>query len=217
MDKYIKYILILLFLLGFIFIIKTPIKEGLSNIDRCPNILIQKGKDFYLYNSKLEKVPGVNPVHFNSLDDYTEFIEWQRSQGIRCPILYLQQTYDIQGNMAYAIRPSPNNLQGGLPHEIDNYVKDINKDINIQKTELPETLLTDASRDDPPYNTNYYPSFDPKNQNIGSNTPLDKLYNENPKGISPNPMDPNWGGNDYTLKLINSGYYDDNNVQIYVP
>ena len=42
------------------------------------------------------------------------------------------------------------------------------------------------------------------------------MYNENEKGISPNPMDPNWGGATYTQKLIDSGYYEDNNVSILV-
>ena len=34
---------------------------------RCPNILIQKGKEFLLFNSKLTKVPGINPITFSSL------------------------------------------------------------------------------------------------------------------------------------------------------
>jgi hypothetical protein len=30
--------------------------------------------------------------------------------------------------------------------------------------------------------------------------------------ISPNPMDPNWGGAEYTQKLVDSEYYKDNYV-----
>jgi hypothetical protein len=82
---------------------------------RCPNILIQKGAKYYLYNSKLAKVPGVNPVMFNNLEEYVEFIEWQRGAGIRCPVLYVQNTYDAQGERVYKIRPSVTELQGGLP------------------------------------------------------------------------------------------------------
>jgi hypothetical protein len=52
----------------------------------------KKDNKFYLYNSKVVKVPGVNPVVFNNLEDYVEFIEWQRSQNINCPVLFLQQT-----------------------------------------------------------------------------------------------------------------------------
>ena len=27
---------------------------------------------------------------FNNLEEYTEFLEWQRGAGIRCPVLYVQ-------------------------------------------------------------------------------------------------------------------------------
>jgi hypothetical protein len=78
-------------------------------------MLIQKGAAFYLYNTKLAEVPGVHPVRFNNLEEYVEFLDWQRSQGIRCPVLYLQEVYDSQGNMTYKARPSATDPQGGLP------------------------------------------------------------------------------------------------------
>lgn len=165
---------------------------------RCPNLLIQKGDHYYLYNSEIAKVPGVNPVTFNNLEDYVEFTKWQRSQGIRCPILFLQESYDAQGNPVYNARPSPTNLQGGLP----------SRALGTQ----PITKLFDASRDDPPYNKNSFPGFDGEDQYIGLNTPLDQLYNDNTSRLSPNPMDPNWGGETYTRNLVESGYYANNEV-----
>jgi hypothetical protein len=36
-------------------------------------------------------------------------------------------------------------------------------------------------------------------------------------GPSPNPMDTNWGGSDYTQGLVDKGYYADNEVTIAVP
>ena len=54
-----------------------------SKPTRCPNLLIQKGAKYYLYNTKLEEVPGVNPIVFDTLDDYTEFLKWQHHVGIR--------------------------------------------------------------------------------------------------------------------------------------
>jgi hypothetical protein len=114
-------IVVILFIIGLYFVIAYPnldIKEGFGNdkggSKRCPNILIQKGTSFYLYNSKLTKIPGVNPLQFSSLDDYIEFTDWQRSQGIRCPILYLQESYDAQGNPVLNARESPTDLNGGL-------------------------------------------------------------------------------------------------------
>jgi hypothetical protein len=36
-------------------------------------------------------------------------------------------------------------------------------------------------------------------------------------GPSPNPMDPNWGGADFTQNLVDQGYYADNEVSIAIP
>ena len=41
-------------------------------------------------------------------------------------------------------------------------------------------------------------------------------YIQQSTGLSPNPMDNNWGGADFTQALIDSGYYKDNNVAISV-
>lgn len=180
--------------------------RNITNLqNRCPNILIQKGSEFYLYNSRLAKVPGVNPLKFNNLEEYTEFIQWQRSQGIRCPILYLQESYDSQGNAVYKARPSPTNLQGGLP------------DLMVGDEHPPQTMLFDAGRDDPPYNMNNYPGFDPLNQYIGLDTPLDRMFSESGTKVSPNPMDDSWGGQAYTQALVDAGYYKDEEVSIFVP
>ena len=85
---------------------------------RCPNLLIQKNKEIYLYNTKLAEVPGVNPIKFKNLEDYNEFLDWQKSQGIRCPVLYLQKSYNTQGQSVYKIRPSVKEPQGGLEPSI---------------------------------------------------------------------------------------------------
>lgn len=224
------YLLILVFFMGLYFYMKASDKnfaEGFTNntIKRCPNLLIQKDNKFYLYNSKVAKVPGVNPVEFDNLEDYTEFLDWQRSQGIRCPVLYLQQTYDAQGNPVYKVRPSVSEPQGGLPPSIASSSGDIiyedplmTDDIS-QKLLYPNpTLLVDATRNDPPYNTNSYPAYDETSYYIGTTTPLDVMnikQEELPK--SPDPMDPNWGGAAYTQSLVDAGYYKDDEVQIYIP
>ena len=111
-------IIILIFLVGLYFYIEYGSgKEGLTTLNgelRCPNILIQKDAKYFLYNSNLDEVPGVNPIMFNNLAEYTKFLEWQRSAGIRCPVLYVQNTYDAQGNRVYKMRPSVTEPQGGL-------------------------------------------------------------------------------------------------------
>ena len=67
------------------------------------------------------------------------------------------------------------------------------------------------------FNKNLYPGFDPKDQNVGLKTPLDKMYHADPGGVSPNPMDKNWGGAEYTEKRVEAGDYKDDEVKIYIP
>ena len=209
------YLFILVFLIGLYFYAKTAdpkYSEGLTNNTnnnqiRCPNLLIQKGSRFYLYNSKVAKVPGVNPVEFENLEDYTEFLDWQRSQGIRCPVLYLQQTYDAQGNPVYKARPSVSEPQGGLPPSIASSSGDMIMESSLGNPEdlaYPNpTLLVDATRNDPPYNTNSYPAYDESSYYVGTTTPLDVMtMNQEQQVQSPDPMDPNWGGAAYTQSLV---------------
>ena len=228
------YLFILVFLIGLYFYAKgvdSKYSEGLTNNStngpRCPNLLIQKGSRFYLYNSKVAQVPGVNPIEFDNLEDYTEFLDWQRSQNIRCPVLYLQETYDAQGNRVYKSRPSVTNPQAGLPpsaaapvgiaSQIPPIMESALEPVGDQAYPNP-TLLVDATRNDPPYNQGSYPAYDETSYYIGTTTPLDAMNMKQEQAqVSPDPMDPNWGGSDYTQGLVDKGYYKDNEVNIYIP
>jgi hypothetical protein len=214
MSSTIKILLItIIFLGGLYFYIRytsnPKMLEGLTTMNgdfRCPNLLIQKGAKYYLYNSNIAQVPGVNPIQFNNLEEYTEFLEWQRGAGIRCPVLYVQNTYDAQGNRVYKVRPSVTELEGGLPPTI------------TVSLPLKFTPLVDAGRNDGAYNKNGYPAFDQTSYYVGSLTPLDQIKNSNYNMLySDNAMDPNWGGVEYTQALTDSGYYKDNEVNIYIP
>ena len=221
------FLLILVFLIGLYFYAKNG-DEGFTNNKstgpRCPNLLIQKGSRFYLYNSKLAQVPGVNPVEFDNLEDYTEFLDWQRSQNIRCPVLYLQETYDAQGNRVYKSRPSVSEPQAGLPPSAAAPIGIASQVTPMMESSLEPvgedaypnpTLLVDATRNDPPYNQGSYPAYDQTSYYIGTNTPLDKMNTQQEAAkISPDPMDPNWGGSAYTQNLVDKGYYEQNEVSI---
>ena len=206
------FIIFVIFLAGLYFYTtfsktdKSYMLEGLSNMSgemRCPNILIQKGAKFYLYNSEIAEVTGVNPNMFNNLEEYTEFLEWQRGAGIRCPVLYVQNTYDVQGNRVLKVRPSVSELQGGLPPTVPVPLP------------LKFTPLVDATRSDGPYNYNSYPAYDQSSYYVGSTTPLDMIKNSEANMLySDNAMDPNWGGADYTQALVDTGYYKGNEVDI---
>ena len=134
-----------------------------------------------------------------------EFLDWQRSKGIHCPVLYLQRSFDTQGNSSYKIRPSVSEPQGGLPP------------VSSRFNPNQQTLLVDATRNDKPFNKNSYPGYDMSSYYVGAVTPLDKM-NEKQENLlySPDAMDPNWGGPEYTKSLIDKGYYKDNNVSLYV-
>jgi hypothetical protein len=111
------FILLVVIVALYVFVPSTTIREGMTSGTprQCPDLLIQKGVQIYLYNTRVAKIPGVNPIIFANLEDYTEYIDWQHSQGIRCPVLFLQHSYDTQGQSTYRVRPSPFDLQGGLP------------------------------------------------------------------------------------------------------
>jgi len=197
MKTYIILVIIAL-IIGTYYYLKYTNVEGLANNDltngaidasmRCPNMLIQKGARYYLYNSKIARVPGVNPIVFNNLEDYVEFLEWQHSVGIRCPVLYLQNTYDAQGNRVYKIRPSVTDLQGGLP-----------------STNTNATLPADIAQSIPDQFEETLPAYQPLSTNAAYNEQNNLLY-------SPDAMAPNWGGNDYTDAAIESGEFKDDEV-----
>jgi hypothetical protein len=155
---------------------------------RCPDILVQKGSEIWLKNSKLAEIPGVNPIVFKNLEEYTRFVEWQRARKIDCPVLFLQQSYDAQNQSVFSVQPPP---------EIDP---------NADK-------LVDATRGNPPYNKNSYPAMDPHNQALGRPTMLD-VYGDvgETRELSANPMDPNWGGAEYSMAAVNAGNYVNDEV-----
>ena len=180
-----------------------PNLEGFENKYSCPNILVKKDSSIYLYNSKLAKVPGVNPIKFDNLDDYVQFLDWQRSQNINCPVLYLEQTYDTQNNEIYTATGNPF-LQDDAtlnPAILGPNAKGI-------------TALDNAGYDNPPYNQDEHPAFDRQNQYIGLKTPLDTMYNESSSGYSANAMDTNWGGSSYARSRIKAGDYVEDEVSL---
>jgi hypothetical protein len=183
--------------------------DGSSN--SCPNILVQHDAKFYLYNSKKDKVPGVNPIQFNNLEDYTEFIDWQNANNINCPVLFLQHTYDTSGGSSYKVRPSPMDLQGGLPPVMGNGGQPNLPMPPSGTTDLSQ--IYDESHDKPAFGATEYTGMDPEGQLIGDYTDLDALFTQPDDGsASANPMDNNWGGTAYSSMAVSRGDYTGNEV-----
>jgi hypothetical protein len=168
----------------------------------CHDVLIQKGTDLHLYDSRLPTEPGKNPIVFKSLDEYEAYIKKQNESGKSCPILFLQKENNAQGDDVYRLRPSPFNPNAGVPAN-SALLKPYNGEV------LNEL---DASRDNG-FNQNMYSGFDPQGLFVGRLTEVDVIHHstENSK-MSDNPMDTNWGGVLYTQAQVDSGKYVENEV-----
>ena len=266
-------VIAVIFLLGLYFISKSNSVETFTDApdtsdkqtkmtSNCPDVLIQKGSSLFLYNSKRGTVPGVNPIRFENLEEYVEFTDWQRSQGILCPILYLQHAYNAQGEPVYKARPSPTNLQGGLP---DYYVDHNSLPNGMVNSETIANLMSNPNLMPPPMpvpvqgyasvsaganssnsascanifndvvpnsfnqptnggansmpngaggsiivnENDNFPGFNTQALIVGEKDSIEKNCFNN---LSPNPMDHNWGGMDFTEKLVQAGYYKENEV-----
>ena len=214
---------VIIFLGGLHFYAKYASYEKTS---RCPNILIQIGSKYFLLNSNIERVPGVNPLEFNTLEDYHEFLKWQKTVGIKCPVLFVQKTYDAQGNRVYKMRPSVNDPQGGLPPTPPSYVSSDKPNTALINESTCGKPTIDISGADPNTSIQYslwelftgYTTtnkMDEKGNSVHNKLtpkiefPADLKPCPIPefKTLSDDPMDTNWGGKDYTEKAVDSGKY----------
>lgn len=134
----------------------------------CPTTMIKQGGKIMLYNPKLAKIPGVNPLTMDSLKDYKEYIKWQRASGLKCPILHLEKEYDAQGIEKYEVKRS----FAGDNQDLNVGTMNHNLPI-IQKEPNLELLLDAQSQNNLRYNQNMFNSYDQYNQNIGKITEVD--------------------------------------------
>jgi len=169
----------------------------------CPNMLIRSGDALLLYNSNKPEEPGKNPIPFYNMNEYLKYLDEQKKNGKTCPIIYLQEEVNTQGENVFRVRPGPFYNGGGLPQTSILYKQ-------------PDKVMPvlDSSRDNKKYNQNVYHGFDPYGQQIGQYTELDKIHDSTMLGnkISDNPMDVNWGGVIYTHDAVSSGKYDENQI-----
>jgi len=194
------------FLAGFYFYMTYgERKEGFKSSGEstgCHDLLVRKGSSLLLYNTK---TPNEDPIPFYNLDEYINYLEIQRKRGIKCPILFLQYETTTQGTEVYRMRPSPFDLQAGVP---DTAIASI-----TQIGGNPVKIL-DATRDSSTYNTGQFAGFDPYGLHIGEYTEIDAIHDstEVNKPISENPMDKNWGGVQITENAVRTGNYIDRYV-----
>ena len=192
---------LIVFLAGFYYYTTF---EGLETMTKsCPDLLIRKGNTLLLYNTKTNE----DPLPFYNLDEYINYLEIQRNKGIDCPVLFLQYETTTQGTDVYRMRPSPFDLQGGTPPNIDPTV--FGKLSSIDGNPIQ---VLDATRDGK-YNQGMFAGFDPYGLHVGQRTELDVIHESTSmKEKSENPMDFNWGGVQVTENAVRSGAYADRYV-----
>jgi hypothetical protein len=171
---------------------EVPLERVQTENNSCPDLLIRSANRLYLHNTNMPKSDS-NPIVFENLDSYLEYLKTQRAQNIRCPVLFLPEENNAQGQDVYRMRPSPVEMEGG--------------------SQTAPIRIVDGSRDNPPYNQNQYAGFDPVGFNVGQYTELDRIHNSTANAkISDNPMDPNWGGTLFSREAVESGKYAENEV-----
>lgn len=226
MKKFILCIIIIIFIIGLIFYCTNSRSLFLENFENkstksnlpcgnkipkenCPNVLLKKNDKIFLYNANLARVPGINPVIFESLEEYIEFYEWQKSQNIDCPVLFLDTTYDTQNNEVYKVSENPFQQP-----EVTLDTDLIRPGTKPGSKYLHPLVNANRSSMLAPYNQGpQIPAdFDANNQYIGVMTPLDKIFVSNAKN-SANPMDPNWGGHSFTQAKIDEGVFAKDEVR----
>jgi len=184
-KKFKSCLIVSFFILGLLFTLTykhSDLVEGFDVNDKCPNLLVKKGKELHLVNTKKAMIPGVNPIKFNNLEEYAEFVKYQKYMNINCPILYYEETYDVQNNKGFRLQNDPLNKKGGLP-------SNISKKYNVTDTKNP---LDKA---------NHFQGVENENQNIGIKTKLDDIVLE----ATINPMDSAWKGDAATKASIKKG------------
>ena len=187
---------------GYIYL-RRPSREGFGLTEKCPNLLIKKGKAVYLYKTHKGNIPGVNPIRFDNLEDYVEFLNWERSQGITCPVLLLEHTYTTQNERGYKVLTDLSHLNASLPLS--------------KKQDDNVALLQDGVRSKSgTYNKNMYPFYDPMDQRVGANTPLDHMPFSTPGSKTVDATKKGWGGVAYTQKAVRSGEFKGDDVYMLV-
>lgn len=148
-----QYLWLLLVLFMIIMGILFMMKDQESFVSgQCPTTMIKNGEHIMIYNPKMAKIPGVNPIILDNLEDYKEYVRWQKKNKLNCPILHLEKVFDTQGQEMYEIKPS---------YATDIPIGALNH--SMPRPE-PQMMMLDASRDNPPYNKNSLPGIDPQNQ-----------------------------------------------------
>lgn len=215
-------VIFIILLIISIYLYTTRFFEGLVGNVGCPDMLLQKGNQYLLYNTYIPE-SSTNPVVFDNLAQYAEYINVETEKGNKCPILFVQQVLGAQGDSTYKIKNNPIN-----PQDIDYKSKEPsiapndNKIQNEYKTPYSRQLYMDnlASSLVQNLSMNEVMNVDKleltKNILLKTQPPCTKTMDDiipfELNGLTADPMKTNWGGAEFSTELINNGYYSGNEI-----
>lgn len=231
LSKILVIICVLFVILLFIYIFSNY-AEGLIGYESCPDMLIQKGTQYLLYNT-YNPESATNPIIFDNLNQYAEYVKTESDKGKVCPILFVQQVSGAQGETTYKIRNDPLN-----PQDID-YKSSSSIQTNDGTGSVSSSTENSQTKEKytTPYSRQIYMDNLASNivQNLTTNevTNIDKLeltksilLQSQPtcsktmddikpleiNGLTPDPMQTNWGGAEFSDNIVNQGYYAGNEI-----
>ena len=153
-------IFILVFVLLYFYLM-----EGTNEF--CHDLIEERNNKIYIYNSKSEVIPGINPLVFETMDDYKKHMAWKEKNGSSCPVLYIKRKYTTQNKLGYQLKQDPSSEdvytlppEDNTQHHKDNGDKDYKR--NLYNSDL--------------VNNTDFPGFDPTDQDIGKKNPIDMKF-----------------------------------------
>jgi hypothetical protein len=88
--------------------IQVDLEEDIDKMgdnEFCPTLLIKRGNKLMLFNKNIPETPGENPLFFDNLDEYTNYVQTQKElYNQNCPVLFLQEEVNAQGENVYRMR-----------------------------------------------------------------------------------------------------------------
>jgi hypothetical protein len=158
-KNYKLLIILVIFVLGIYYYANSyQVLENMENKEsECPNMLIEKDGEIYLFNSKKPLKDNENPIKFDNLEDYAKFVKLQKDNNIECAALVLQYTTDTQNNDLIQIKSSIFENDGGISPMTKDMVKDTEKkkeDEYYERNKIFDATLDSTPNSDIKFNTN---------------------------------------------------------------
>ena len=155
---------VVIFVLVFV-LLYFYLMEGSNEF--CHDLIEKRNNKIYVYNSKSEVIPGINPIEFETLEDYKKHMQWKKDNGYDCPVLFFNRKYTTQNELGYQLAqdPSSQDIYTLPPEDETKNIKnngDVDYDRNLFNSEL--------------VNNSGIPGFDPTDQDIGKKNPIDMKF-----------------------------------------